>query len=263
MARWRRALVTGASSGIGAAIARRLAADGVDLVLVARRAERLDELAGTLRSPVCNVEVLAADLTDAADLGRVAARLADRDAPVDLLVNNAGFGTYERFWVEPFETAAAQVQLNVLALTRLTHAAVGRMIDDGRGAVLNVSSVSGEQPGPGNAVYAATKAFVTNFTESLAEELRGSGVTATAVCPGLTRTEFHEVAGVTDRVSGLPGFVWMTADAVAEEALDAAAKGKVVHVNGLAYKVLAGLSGVAPRTLRRRGARIVLNRTRR
>lgn len=263
MARWRRALVTGASSGIGEAIARRLAADGVDLVLVARRGDRLRSLGDALQSSVCNVEVLVADLTSPDDLERVAARVADTDTPVDLLVNNAGLGVQGEFWEQPYESAAVQVDVNISALLRLTHAAVGRMVREGRGTVLNVSSVAGEQPGPGNAVYAATKAFVTNFTESLAMELRGSGVTVTAVCPGLTRTEFHEVAGATERVAGLPSFVWLDADTVAAEALDAAAKGKVVHVNGLPYKVVAGLSAVTPRVVRRRAAGAVLRRTRR
>jgi hypothetical protein len=125
-----------------------------------------------------------------------------------------------------------------------------------------MSSVAGNQPGPGDAVYAATKAFVTMFTEGLAEELRGTGVTATAVCPGLTRSEFHDVALVSDRMSTTPGFLWMTADAVAVQALDAAARGKVVHVTGAGNKVLAGLSGLAPRSVRRRAAGAVLSRTR-
>jgi hypothetical protein len=255
-------LVTGASSGIGASIARSLAADGVDLVLVARRAERLDELADALRSSVCRVEVLPADLTDAAGLERVAARVADTDSPIDLLVNNAGFGTFGRFWELPIDGELEQIGCNVTALVRLTHVAVGRMVGDGRGAVINMSSVAGNQPGPGDAVYAATKAFVTIFTEGLAEELRGTGVTVTAVLPGLTRSEFHDVARVADRMSTTPGILWMTADAVAEQALDAARRGKVMHVTGVGNKVLAGLSGIAPRGLRRRAAGAVIGRTR-
>jgi short-subunit dehydrogenase len=119
------------------------------------------------------------------------------------------------------------------------------------------------QPGPSYAVYAATKAFITSFTESLAEELRGSGVSVTAVCPGLTRTEFHAVARATERTDSLPDFVWMSADAVAQETLEAAAKGKVVHVTGVANKVLVGLSAVAPRGVRRRTAAFVTSRGRR
>jgi short-subunit dehydrogenase len=263
MARWRRALVTGASSGIGDAFARVLAADGVDLVLVARRADRLEVLAGELRSPVCRVEVLAADLTDDDDLERVARRLTDTEAPVDLLVNNAGFGTFGSFWELPLDGELAEIGTNVTALVRLTHAALGRMVGEGRGAVLNVSSVAGNQPGPGDAVYAATKAFVTTFTEGVAEELRGTGVTATAVCPGLTTSEFHDVAGVAHVRRRGPGLMWMTAEAVAREGLDAAAKGRVVHVTGLGNRVLAGLSNVAPRGVKRRAAGVVLSRARR
>jgi short-subunit dehydrogenase len=260
MARWRRALVTGASAGIGEAFARRLAADGVDLVLVARRAERLEDLAVQLRGPLCRVDVLAADLSDDADLERVAARVADTGAPVDLLVNNAGFGTFGNFWELPIAREHEEIATNVTALVRLTHAALGRMVDEGRGAVLNVSSVAGNQPGPGDAVYAATKAFVTSFTEAVAEELRGTGVTVTALCPGLTTSEFHAVAGLDAARSRSPGFLWMTSDEVAAEGLEAAAKGKVVHVTGAANKVLSALTDIAPRGLVRRGAAFVLRK---
>jgi short-subunit dehydrogenase len=262
MPRWRRALVTGASAGIGEAIARRLAADGVDLVLVARRVDRLDRLAASLRSAVTRVDILPADLTAPDGLARVASRLADDDAPVDLLVNNAGFSSYGRFWELPRDGELAQVDCNVRAVVCLTHAALGRMVREGRGAVMNISSVSGNQPGPGNPTYGATKAFVTSFTEGVSIELRGTGVTITAVCPGLTRTEFHVIAGVADRMAATPGFLWMTADEVAADALEATAKGKVVHVNGLGNKVLAGLSGVAPRAVRRRVAGAVIGRFR-
>ncbi|HEX7096993.1 MAG TPA: SDR family NAD(P)-dependent oxidoreductase, partial [Acidimicrobiales bacterium] len=178
------------------------------------------------------------------------------------LVNNAGVGVSGDFSARPYEDAARQIQLNITALVRLTHAALGRMLGEGRGTVINVSSVAGDQPGPGNAVYAATKAFVTNFTEGLAEELRGSGVTVTAVCPGLTRTEFHDRGGMRPRVRRVPELAWLRADTVAREALDAAAKGKVVHVNGAAYKVLSALTGAAPRTLRRRAVGVVMARNR-
>jgi short-subunit dehydrogenase len=262
MARWRRALVTGASAGIGEAIAKQLASDGVDLVLVARRADRLDALADTMRSSVCRVEVLPADLHDPADLEKVAARVADIESPIDLLVNNAGYGVQGAFTTQPYADAKGQVDLNVVALLRLTHGALERMVNDGRGTIVNVSSVAGMQPGPGYAVYAATKAFVTNYTESLAEELRGSGVSVTAVCPGLTRTEFHAVARASEHTESLPDFVWMSADEVARETLAAAAKGKVVHVTGLGNKVLVGLSAVAPRGVRRRVAGAVTTRRR-
>jgi short-subunit dehydrogenase len=257
---WRRALVTGASAGIGDAIARRLGNAGVDLVLVARRADRLESLAAELRSATTRVDVLPADLGDRAGLDQVAARLASDAAPVDPLVNNAGFGAHGLFWERPVERAQAQIDVNVSALVHLTHAALGRMVRDARGAVMNISSVAGNQPGPRSAIYAATKAFVTNFTEGLAVELKGTGVTVTAVLPGLTHSEFHDVSGVGERPRSTPEFLWMTADAVAAEAIDATAKGRVVHVTGLGNRVLSGLSGVAPRGLRRRATGVVLRR---
>lgn len=262
MARWRRALVTGASAGIGEAIARRLGADGVDLVLVARRADRLEALAAELRSPLTRVEVLPADLATAPGVATVAARVADDVQPVDLLVNNAGFANYGLFWELPLDAELAEIAVNVTALVQLTHVALGRMVREGRGAVMNVSSTAGNQPGPGNSVYGATKAFVTSFTEAIALELRDTAVTVTAVCPGLTRSEFHTVAGMDERLADSARVLWMTADAVAVEAIDATARGKVVHVTGLGNRVLAALSNSAPRGVRRRAAGAVLGRVR-
>ena len=258
MARWRRALITGASAGIGDAIARRLAADGVDLVLVARRAERLELLAAQLRSSTTRVEVLAADLADAAGLVAVAARLAADDEPVDLLVNNAGFGGHGQFWRQPIAHEISEINVNVTALVELTHAALAHMVPEGRGAVMNVSSVAGFRPGPTNAVYSATKAFVTNFSEAVAIELAGTGVTVTAVCPGLTRTEFHLAGGFETDVARVPRFFWMSADAVARQALEATEQGKVVHVTGRVNRVLAALIQATPRRPRRAVANAVV-----
>ena len=225
-----------------------------------RRADRLEKLADELRSALCRVDVLVADLHDVADVERVAARLADADVPIDLLVNNAGAGIYGRFAEHSADDALAMISLNVSALVRLTHAAVERMVAEGRGTVINMSSISGNQPGPGTAIYSASKAFVTNFSEGLAEELRPTAVTITAVCPGLTHTEFHAVAGMSERMDQMPSLLWMTADDVAVEALAAAAKGKVVHITGLGNKVVAGVSAISPRALRRRVAGIVIDR---
>ncbi len=229
-------------------------------MLVARRAERLDELAAHLRS--VDVEVMAADLADAADLERVAARVADPSRPIDLLVNNAGFGSYGKFWERSGETAQGQIDVNIAALVRLTHAATGAMVARGRGSICNVSSVAGNQPGPGNAVYAATKAFVTSFSEALAVELRGTGVRVTASCPGLTHTEFHDVAGVPHPVAGGATLLWQDAEAVAVDALDAAAKGTVVRVHGWPNRLLAAGSQVAPRAVKRAVAGRVVARLR-
>ena len=187
---WSSALVTGASSGIGAAMARQLGTAGTDVVLVARRTERLEELADELRSErpdgsrASAVEIIAADLTDEADLAAVAIRAGSTDQPIDLLVNCAGLGASGPFADGDLARYTQIIDLNIAALVTLTHAAVPAMRDRGRGWVLNVSSLGGHAPGPSFAVYSASKAFVTSFSESLHEELRRSGVVVTAVCPG-------------------------------------------------------------------------------
>ncbi|MBN2622026.1 MAG: SDR family oxidoreductase [Acidimicrobiales bacterium] len=252
--RWHRALVTGASSGIGEAMVRRLAADGVHVVLVARDKARLDALAGELTGahPGVEVEVLAADLADAVALGTVEARLADVDSPVDLVVNNAGFGTYGQFADLDIDVEQREVAVNVTAVVRLTHAALGGMLARGHGAVLNVSSVAGLQATPGNATYGATKAFVASFGEAVSGELAGTGVTLTTVLPGFTRTEFQERAGIAGRQ--IPGPAWMSADDVAAQSLDAARAGKPWLVPGILNKALVVVAGPVPRSLKRRVA---------
>ncbi|HEY3241638.1 MAG TPA: SDR family oxidoreductase, partial [Acidimicrobiia bacterium] len=189
---WERALVTGASGGIGEVLARRLAARGCHLVLVARTEPALEKLASELSAAHgVDVEVLPADLITEEGVAAVEARLAQDGAPpVDLLVNNAGYGSAGPFAELDPARVAGEVRLNVLALVRLTRAAVPGMVARGRGSVLNVSSVASLQPLPNMATYAATKAFVTSFSESLHEELRGRGVTVTALLPGFTRTGF-------------------------------------------------------------------------
>ena len=249
--RWRSAVVTGASSGIGEAVARRLAAEGSGLVLVARDVGRLQTLAADLgdRHGV-PVEVLVADLSTAEGRTAVERRLDDRDRPVDLLVNNAGFGTTGDLVDLDVDAEDAQVQVNVLAVLRLTRAALPGMVMRGRGAVLNVASLAGLYPTPGTATYGATKAFVCSLTDALHEELRGTGVTATAVLPGFTRTEFQERANW--RPQGyLPDAAWMTADDVAAAALDGAAAGRARVVPGAAYKVLNGVTSTLPAGARR------------
>lgn len=185
------AMVTGASSGIGEEFARQLAARGYDLVLVARRADRLERLAADLPT---SVHVLACDLgTDAATL---APRVAELGVDVDLLVNNAGFGNHDRFWQIPESRDAAQVRLNCEAVVTLTRAFLPAMIERSSGGVINVASIFGFQPMPYEAVYGASKAFLLSFTEALRAELRGTGVRALAVSPGPVATEFQETAGV-------------------------------------------------------------------
>lgn len=248
---WSRALVTGASSGIGEAIATRLAGDGAAVVLVARNQSRLDALAEDLRRQHgTEVEVLVADLTDPAARHRVERRLA-ADPPIDLLVNNAGIGTYGAFATLEADGEVGQIDLNVIALVRLCRAALPSMMERRRGWILNVSSMASLQPTPLNATYGGTKAFVTNFSESLHEEVRAGGVSVTAVLPGFTRTEFQQTAGLSS-TGGVPEFMWQSAEDCAAEALAALAAGRAVVVPGALNKVLAALSVAVPRGVKRR-----------
>ncbi len=224
---------------------------GVELTLVARRGAQLERLAGQLTAKGApSVDVLVADLTTDAGLAAVEAVIADPDRPVDLLVNNAGFGTAGWFSDLPLARELAEIDLNVVAVVRLTHAALGPMRSRGRGAVMNVSSLASYQPAPHSATYAATKSFVTSFSESLYEELRGSGVTVTAVLPGYTRTEFqqHVDGGNFERV---PRPVWMSATTVAQSAVADTAAGRALSVPGWGYKILTALVTPLPRSARR------------
>ena len=248
------ALVTGASSGIGESIAHKLGKAGVGMVLVARRKDRLDAIAA--KYP--NVEVLAADLTTDAGLGAVLERLRDVTRPqIDLVVNNAGFGTSGQFVSADAERLSREISLNINALTRISHEAVRQMLPRGRGYLLNVSSIASFQPGPDLAVYSATKAFVTSLTEALHEELRGSGIRVTALCPGLTHTEFQSISNTTGLESKFPEFAWMSADDVARDGLRAVADGKAICVPGVVNKSLVSTSKLTPRALTRRIAGLV------
>jgi short-subunit dehydrogenase len=253
------ALVTGASSGIGAAFARALAARGHDLVVVARDTDRLRALAARLEADHGTAtEVLAADLVEPDGVSRVAARLVRDDEPVDLLVNNAGFGTSGNFRDLPIAEEEAEIQLNVVALVRLTHAALGPMVARGRGGVINVSSVAAYQATPGSATYGGTKAFVSNFSNALHEELRGTGVKLMVLAPGFTHTEFHERAGIA---GGLPEVFWQDADEVVEQALGAYAKGRAVCVPGALNVAAAAFSATLPAGVTRRVSGMVTRRT--
>lgn len=241
------ALVTGASSGIGEEVVRQLAAAGVPTVAVARRVERLQELATELTG----VEVMPADLGTRAGQDMVAARMDEPDRPIDLVVNNAGFGTSGHFHELDADRLAAEIELNVTALTRLSHAALSVMIPRKQGWLLNVSSVASFQPAPGLAVYAATKAYVTSLTESLHEEAGAAGVKVSALCPGLTRTEFQSVSNTGHYQSAMPGFAWTDVEEVARVGLDGVAKGRAIIVPGTLYKALVGAGSMTPRWLKR------------
>lgn len=242
------ALVTGASSGIGEAMVRVLGAAHVPQVVVARRADRLTSLA----AEIAGIEVLVADLTDTDGLERVAARVASSTEPIDLVVNNAGFGTSGAFHTLDAERLDREIGLNVRALTRLSHAALGAMVPRGRGHLLNVSSVVSFQPAPKLAVYAATKAYVTHLTESLHEEVRGTGVHVTALCPGLTRTEFQSVSSSTDYAGQYPEWAWTSAEEVARRGLVDVARGRPISVPGVLYRSMVAATGVLPRGVLRR-----------
>ncbi len=254
------ALVTGASAGIGRAFATGLAARGHDVVLVARDAARLEQLATELTAAHgVDAEVLAADLLTGDGLAAVAARVVATDRAVDIVVNNAGFGTFGRFAELDVDREVEEVELNVVALLRLTHAALGAMGQRGSGAILNLASLAAYQPAPSSATYAATKAFVHSFTHAVHEEARGTGVHVMLVCPGYTHTEFHDRAelGPTD----LPEFVWQSADDVVAAALRDLDRGRSVSIPGVLNQTAAAFSSVAPAGITRRVAGLVVKRS--
>jgi len=244
------ALVTGASSGIGAEVARQLASRGHSLVLVARREERLRTLATELSSENdVQTEVIAADLGDEAERDRLESELSERGRGVEVLVNNAGFGHQADFARSPRERMVEMVRLNVEAVVDLTSRFVAPMAARGRGSVINIASLGAFQPLPGSAVYGASKAFVLSFSEAIRTELRGSGVSVTAVCPGPVRTEFMAVAefpGVEDRT---PGIVWTSAEDVARQAVEGAEHDKRVVVPGLLNRAGALAGQHSPRAV--------------
>jgi hypothetical protein len=241
------ALVTGGSRGIGYELARLLAADGYDLVLVARDRERLRE-AGEALAAEHGVAVTAVvkDLADPAATDRIETVLDERGIEVDVLVNNAGFGTYGPFVGSDREAELDQIRVNVAAVTELTHRLLPRMVERGAGRVLNVASTAAFQPGPLMATYYATKAYVLSFSEALAEETRGTGVTVTALCPGPTETAFHERADM--EASRLLSFGVADAASVAERGYRGMQRGETVVVPGLRNRLLARAVGLLPRS---------------
>ena len=238
------ALVTGASAGLGLEFAWQLATAKHDVVLVARDAERLTRLAAQLEAAAgVRAEVLVADLTQDDDVARVADRLRSDENPVGLLVNNAGFGLNQEFVGGDLEREIAALDVMVTAVLVLSHAAAGAMVERGRGAILNVSSVSALLA---SGSYSAHKAWVRSFTEGLAVELKGTGVTATVVNPGFTRTEFHERGRID--MSMYPEIVWLNAEDVVATALADVRRGVVISTPSVRYRTASALVRLAPRS---------------
>ena len=257
------ALITGASSGLGAVFARALAARGFDLILVARRADRLERLAEELKAAGgVSVETISADLTREGDLAAVEQRVS-RAQELTLLVNNAGFGMRGRFVEADMESQDLMHRLHILATMRLTHAALRGMAVRDRGGVVNVSSVAAFAATPGSVSYHATKAWINHFTEALALELAaaGSRVKVQALCPGFTYTEFHDVMGM-DRKT-IPQGLWMKAETVVEASLKGLERGKLIVVPGLRYKLLVAFMALIPGFLRRALSKAYARRTKR
>lgn len=246
------ALVTGASSGIGLAFARALAARGNDLVVVARSEDKLRALADEL---TVDVEVLPADLTDPEQLGRVEVRCADDAHPIDVLINNAGAGKATKFIDASIDDLLWEHALDVVAPMRLMHAALPGMVARRSGAILNVASFAAFQPGPGNAVYSASKSFVLSLSEAVHEEVLKADVHVTAVCPGATRTDFQQRGGFTR--GGVPGFLWQEPEEVVAMSLKALDRNAAVLTPGLLNKLVPASIRLTPRIVARKASGFV------
>ncbi len=245
------ALVTGASSGIGAAIAREYARRGVPLILTARRTERLEALAAELGTQV-DVVTLAADLADPGAPTALHTEIISRGLHVAHLVNNAGYGVPGRYLSADWKTHADSLQVMLTSVCELTHRFLPAMEAAGYGRIINVASLAGLVPASaGHTLYGATKAFLIRFSECLAMEMQAKGVHVCALCPGFTYTEFHDINGMRERVSKLPKLLWLDADSVARLGLDAVERGHSRHVTGRANRLIASISKYLPDGLAR------------
>jgi short-subunit dehydrogenase len=247
------ALVTGASAGIGKAFAEQLAIQGHDLIITARRVDRLEALASELRTQRnARVEVIAADLSDPGAPQALFDAIAARGLAVDMLVNNAGYGLGAGYRTTTWRENADFIQVMISSVAHLTHLFVPGMVERGYGRIVHVASLAGLIHGaPGSTLYAASKAFLVRFAESLGLELEGTGVTVTAVCPGYTWSEFHDVAGTRSRVSGTPRLAWMDAETVARQGVEAALRGQTVYVNGAFNRAVEAAMRFLPRAAAR------------
>lgn len=247
----RSALVTGASSGIGAEIARELASRGHGLVLVARRRERLEKLRDELSDRGVRIEVIPADLGVRAERQRLADEVDATGLEIDILVNNAGLSTIGAVHRSDVEAELNMIEVDVMAVADLCTRFLPAMVDRSRGAVLNVASTGAFQPLPGQAGYGGCKAFVLSYTRSLNGELHGTGVNATALCPGPVRTEFGDAAGFEpgDAEGSLPSFMWEPADGVARAGVDGLDRGHTVVIPGTVNRLTAVIATVTPKQL--------------
>lgn len=242
------ALITGASSGIGAAFAREMAARGDDLVLTARRMDRLEELAASLRQAHgVRIEVIACDLADRDAPARLCGQLADRGIFIGTLVNNAGYGVTGYFLSQPWAVQADFIQVLMAAPTELCHRLLPAMIEHGHGRIINVASLAGHIPGSaGQTLYAGAKSYLIRLSQALHLEYRHDGVNTCALCPGFTYSEFHDVTGSRAMMSKLPGWMWMDAETVVRQGLDAVERGEAVHVNGRVNRMIKSILKLMP-----------------
>jgi short-subunit dehydrogenase len=243
------ALVTGASSGIGAAIAREYARRGVPLILTARRADKLEQLAAELRGKA-PVEVICADLSDPQSPEALVAEIQRRGLPVRILVNNAGYGVPGRYLTKDWQTHEQFLQVMIGATSELTWRLLPAIRASGNGRVLNVASFAALVPGAdGQTLYAAVKAYLVKFSESLSLENLDGGVHVTALCPGFTWSEFHDVTGTREMMSKLPKWAWLEADTVARAGIDGVERGKVLVVPGRLYQLIRFVAKHLPDSL--------------
>ncbi len=243
------ALVTGASAGIGREFCRQLAADGYDVVAVARRGERLAALARELQAAhAVDITVVVVDLGEPDAVSTILAQVSGFE--IDLLVNNAGYGVPGRYLSSPWPVHARFQRVMMDVVAELTHALVAEMCRRQRGAIINVASLAGFMPGSaGHTLYAAAKAWMIRFSESLALECEADGVRVCALCPGFTYSEFHDVTGTRAQLASLPGWMWMSAERVVREGLAASAAGRLIHIPGRINRALAALAAWLPRAL--------------